>query len=346
MANAELQVLNTIEHVASVEWDELCAGRPFVDHRWLRFVERAQPTLQPRYVLLRRAGRLEGAAVCSIDRQFDNPTLQRRVGWLLRHTPCVRCSVPIASESGLVIRPGADEARLLPVLLSRIRRLAVSERALFTAVGHVLPGAPTWAALQAAGFAELSRWRGTSLSIGWSSFDDYLASRPGDDRREIARMRRRAEREHISVVHRRLLADELPQVWKLVQNVQQRHAARDVYAADVLGHAADVLGEDLHVLEARRSGERVGCAVMLRSGDELLAKWIGLDYERSWNTATYYMLIAESVARAIELGVRHLRLGATAYATKQQFGVLTEERVNAVIMPAPLRLLANVARAA
>ena len=343
MANAELQVLNTIEHVASVEWDELCAGRPFVDHRWLRFVERAQPTLQPRYVLLRRAGRLEGAAVCSIDRQFDNPTLQRRVGWLLRHTPCVRCSVSIASESGLVIRPAADVARVVPALVNGIRRLAVSERALFTTAGHLLLATPTWTALQEAGYTELSRWQNTSLSIGWSSFEEYLASRPSDDRREIARMRRRAEREHIRVEHRRLLADDLPQVWKLVQNVQQRHTARDVYAPDVLGHAVDALGEDLHVLEARRSGELVGCAVMLRSGDELLAKWIGLDYERTWNTATYYMLIAESVARAIELGVRRLRLGATAYATKQQFGVVTEERVNAVLLPRPLRLLARAA---
>src|SRR5262249_15369859 len=162
----------------------------------------------------------------------------------------------IASESGLVIRAGADEAQLMPTLMSGVRRLAVSERALFTTAGHLLPDAPTWAALRAAGYTELSRWQNTSLSIEWSSFEDYLASRPGEDGRDITRMHRRAEREHISVEHRRLVADAGPQLWGLIQNVQRRHAAREVYAADLLHHAADVLGEDVHLLEARRSGER------------------------------------------------------------------------------------------
>ena len=41
-----------------------------------------------------------------------------------------------------------------------------------------------------------------------------------------------------------------------------------------------------------------------------------------------------------------LRLGATAYSTKQQFGVAMQERVNALLLPTPLGRLANVARAA
>jgi predicted N-acyltransferase len=346
MAEADLALLSTIEEIASAEWDALCGTRPFVDHRWLQFVERVLVNRQPRYVVLRRAGQLQAAAVCSVERRFENPTLQRRAGWVLRRLPCVRCGVPIASECGLVFRASGDATRLVPGLLHGVRRLAMREHALFTTVGHVSRTHTTWPLLEAAGCTQLSRWWNTILSIEWSSFEDYLASRPGHDRREISRMRRRAERDSITVDDQPVLPRELPGLWKLVKNVQRRHAAPELYNADVLEHAVRMLGQDVHVLVARRSGDVIGCVVLIRDHDELLAKWVGLDYERTWNTATYYMLLVETVALAIKLGVRRLRLGATAYGTKQQFGVVTEERVNAIVAPAPLRLLANLARAA
>jgi len=172
MADAELAVLSTIEQIAPAEWNALCGGRAFVDHRWLQFVERVMPDYQPRYVVLRSADHVEAAAVCSVEHHFANPTLQRRAGWLLRRLPWVRCGVPIASECGLIFRPGADEARLAPTLLDGVRRLAAREGALFTTVGHLPRGGNIWHSLRTDGCAELSRWSNTALSIEWSSFED------------------------------------------------------------------------------------------------------------------------------------------------------------------------------
>jgi predicted N-acyltransferase len=346
MAEAELAVLSTIEQIAPAEWNALSGGRAFLDHRWLQFVERVVLNYRPRYVVLRSADHLEAAAVCSVEHRFANPTLQQRAGWVLRRLPCVRCSVPIASECGLIFRPGADEARLAPTLLDGVRRLAARERALFTTVRHLPRGSNTWQSLQRAGGAELSRWSNTSLSIEWSSFDDYVANRPGPDRRELARMRRRAEREGITIERPPIATLDLPLLWQLIENVQQRHAATESYVPDLLQRAASVLDGDLHLLVAHQSGQTIGCAALVRSENELLGKWLGLDYARTWNSAAYYMLLAESVALAIALGVRRLRLGASAYTTKQQFGVVPDERVNALLLPAPLRLLANLGRAA
>jgi predicted N-acyltransferase len=159
-------------------------------------------------------------------------------------------------------------------------------------------------------------------------------------------MRRRADRDDISVGHQALSMDLAPRLRQLIQNVLDRHAAAERYAPDLLPQAVRHFGDDLHVLVAKRSGEPVGCAVMLRSGDELLAKWIGLDYRRTWDTATYHLLLVESIALAIQLGVARLRLGATAIGTKRQFGVLNEERLTAIALPAPVRWLVDVARAA
>ena len=77
------------------------------------------------------------------------------------------------------------------------------------------------------------------------------------------------------------------------------------------------------------------------AGVRLLAKWIGLDYGRTWGTDTYRLLLAETVALAIELGVERLWLGATALETKRQFGVTVEERLTAIVLPGPLRWLVD-----
>jgi hypothetical protein len=126
----------------------------------------------------------------------------------------------------------------------------------------------------------------------------------------------------------------------------QRHGALETYAADLLPRAATIFGDDLHVLMAEQSGDCVGCVVAVRSRNDLLAKWLGLDYSRTWDTATYRLLLAETVALAIELGVERLWLGATALETKRQFGVTVEARLNAVVVPSPLRWLVDAAGAA
>jgi predicted N-acyltransferase len=346
MAELDLTVLTSIEEAAPAEWNAVCGSRAFVDHRWLRFTESAVVDYEPRYLLLRRAGQLEAAAVCAVDRRFANPALQQRAGWMLRRLPVVRCGVPIASDCGLVFRPGVDEAQLTPALLGGVRQLAFRERALFTTVGHVPLEASTWQSLRAAGCTPVSQWQNTTLDIAWSSFDDYVAARPGHDRHEMRRMRRRAEREGITIEPATVPPQEFPFLWTLIENVQRRHNADTPYADDLLQRALTVLGSDLHVLLARQSGDVIGCVVLVRSQDELIAKWLGLDYTRTLNTATYFMSLAACVDLAINLGVRRLRLGATAYSTKQQFGVVAEARVNALLLPPPLGRLANLARAA
>ena len=341
MADLTVQVLDSIDQIAPAEWDELRGQRAFADHRWLRFAERSLIGQRPRYLLVRRGERLEAAAVCSVERRFEHRALQRHAGWLLRRFSCIRCAVPVSYQPGILIRPDADEPRLIPAVLGAVRQLARRERALLTTVGHLAPDTATWSALRAAGCRPLSRWMGTTLPISWSSFDAYLASQPKSHRRAITRTRRGAERDGIAVRHRPWVAADAPVLWRLIQNVMLRHGALETYAADLLPRAATIFGDDLHLLVAEQSGEDIGCVVMVRRQNDLLAKWIGLDYGRTWGTDTYRLLIAETVALAIELGVERLWLGATALETKRQFGVTVEERLTAIVLPGPLRWLVD-----
>jgi predicted N-acyltransferase len=325
----EAQIARSIDDVDAAEWDALCPERPFVDHRWLRTIERILPDSERRYVLLRRHGRLDAAAICVLDRRFEHPAAQRHAGWVLRIFPYLRCSVPVSFDDGLL----AADARALPELVAAVRQLARAEHALLTTFEHLGPDARAWPALIAAGCHPLSRWTSTYLPIAWSTRADYLMSRSGPDRREIGRLRRRAERQGITLEYGPLQRADAPLLRRLIANVLARHAAHDPYAPDFLTRAADMLGSHLHVLQARLDGETVGCAVMVHSRTELLGKWIGLEYSRTPNSATYQALMLGTIDLAIELGVQRLRLGATAYSTKEQFGAQPDERLNALALP-------------
>jgi predicted N-acyltransferase len=334
MPEVTVEVVERIDRIAPAEWKALCGDRAFADHRWQRLVEGVLANHEPRYVLLRRGGHLEAAAVCSLERRFEHPAMQRRAGWLLRHFPYLRCGIPIALETGLITHPDANGNRLVPELLAAIRRLAVRERALLTTFGHLTRDNPAWPTLLGGGCRQLSRWWSTGLTITWPSFGDYLASRSTADRKEIGRLRRRADRAGLTVAYGPLQLADAPRVRELIGHVLARHHALDPYAADFLRSAVSIMDRDVQLVQVRdQADEMVGCAVLVRSQGELLAKWAGMDYEKSRNSAAYHAVLIGCVQLAIDLGVHRLRLGATAISTKQQFGAMPEERLNALALP-------------
>jgi len=345
MHELTVEVVRTIDQVDAATWDDLCRGQSFVNHRWLRLAENILSGHEPRYVLVRRQGQLEAAAICSIGRRFGNRALQRRLGWVLRPFGWLRCAVPLSSETGIRVRPGSPRTQPVQVLLGAMRRLMLQERALLSTVDFSTDRG-LWADLQRGGFRQHSHWADQVLPISWPTLDAYVAHLPGPHRREIGRLRRRAEREVIGVEPLRAPESHATRVRALIGEVLQRHGTQDIYVADLVGRGTAILGDDVHVLAARRRGELIGCAVLLRDGDALLAKWIGLDYARSWGTATYQMLMLESIRLAIELGMSRLVLGPTSGAIKRSFGAVPHERFSAmaVMRPVPASLVGRAAR--
>jgi predicted N-acyltransferase len=329
---SKIDVVYSIEQVDQDEWDELCGARPFADHRWLRLTEAVVIDHSPRYILLRQDGRLVAGAVCSLRRRFENELLQRNAGWFLRRYPCLRCAIPVALDPGLVLRSGCDHDGLVSDLLVAIGELAAREHASFGRVDYLPSDDPAWGALDARGYQRLSMWAETSLEICWPSFQDYLIQLPSRKRKQIMRMQRRAEQEGIVVERLQPSTTTAPRLAHLVGNVLERHHEHERHVPDLFVKAEAILGDDLVVLAACQENQIIGCAALLRSGDEVTAKWLGLDYSRTRDTGTYHRLLVECVAQAIDLGARRLRTGATAYETKQHFGVVTAERYGALTM--------------
>jgi predicted N-acyltransferase len=343
MNHRTFEIARSIAEVSEAEWNELAmrSGRRFAEHRWLRLAEVILRDYEPRYALVRGEGQLQAAAVCAIGRRFGHRALQRRLGWALRLSPWLRCSLPLASEPGLL-----GDVASVSDLMQGLRRLGLGERALLVTCANLPVGDARLPALERMGFMPHSRWSDLSLRIEWSSVEQYVAALPGPDRREVGRLRRRAEREGITVERLANPLEHAERIRQLIANVSQHHGTRDVYVADLLPQAVAISGDAVQVLAARRDDEIIGCAITLRDRKYMIGKWIGLDYAQTWGTCTYQLLLFESVRLAIELKVDCLGLGATAGGTKRQFGAAADERVNSLAMlaPVPVGLVGAAAR--
>jgi predicted N-acyltransferase len=346
MTRVAIDVAHRSDDIEAAEWDDLCGEHPFVRHRWLRLAEGLLTEHEPRYVLARRDGRLDAAAILSIGRRFKHQTLQRRLGWALRLFPLMRCGAPLSASPGLLLGPRHGSFELVPSIVAAIRGQAVSHHALFLTYGQSSPDDPRWSALAAGGFHQYGRQSEMYLPISWPSTSAYLASMSGSDRRKISKLQRRAEREGILVER-----DESPQrhaarLRELIGNVLLYHGTRDSYARDFVERGQAVCGDSFQVLTAWRAGEIIGCAIALREGDSMTARWIGLDYARSWGTSAYRLLMFRIIELAIEEGVRSLSLGPTASATKEDFGALAREQFSAlaVLAPIPATLVESAAQ--
>jgi predicted N-acyltransferase len=204
-----------------------------------------------------------------------------------------------------------------------------------------------WACLPRGSFGPHGRWTDFTLNLAADSVDEYLASLPGTNRRKIGTLLRRGEREGIAA--ERLQPDRhAARVRSLIHDLLDHHGTFDSYVPDLVSRAAAYLGGDLHIVGATRDGEVIACAIVLRDGDTVYPKWVGLDYERTWGTAAYLVLTFEVIRLAIELGVRIVRFGPTAETAKRGFGAVPRERSSAVsvIGPLPPRLVSAAARLA
>jgi predicted N-acyltransferase len=227
-----------------------------------------------------------------------------------------------------------------------MRRLMLRERAPFLMVGDLSADQPLWQDLKRAGFREHSQWTDFSLQVDWASSSEYMASLPRDHRRKLGRVERQAERQGIWIERLQNVEQHESRLRALVAEVLEHHGTHDAYVADLLSRASTILADDLHVVAALQAGEVIGCTILLQDRDAMIAKWIGLDYARTWGTATYRRLVLECVRLAIELGVRRLGLGPTAGQVKREFGAFEHERRSAitVIGRVPTSLVGALAR--
>lgn len=324
-----VELVSTIDAVAPSEWDALAGDRPFAEHRWLRLAESVIADYRPRYLLIRKAGRLVAAAMGALENRLQNPALDTRFGWLVRRTPFFLVSVPLTSTCGLL---AADEAELAG-LLQDVRAVTRKQRFRFSIIDHLTLEHPALDAQR--GYCQLAWLPDVHVDLRWTSFEEYLTDLPRKKRHEIRRTQRHSEREGIVVSPLEPTPSLAPTLDKLVANLVRRHGGTRRFQPDLFGRAAAVLGPDLTLLGAHLDGRLVGCVSLLRCGDVIDVRWIGRDYERSEGTFVYPALLTACVRTAIGTDAKRLHFGAAAYDTKKHYGVTLEPRTRLFSARAP-----------
>lgn len=338
------EIFESVDSLDRSEWDRLVEGHPFAEWRWLQVTEKVLLGHQPRYVLVRQAGELVAGAVCSLQDRFQSRLLQATLGWLPRRLPVLRCGVPISYNPGLFLSREKDASALWPALLGGIQQLLRRENASFHTFDYLSPQDLAWAFLQGNGYHRIQHLTETNLDICWASMEEYVSKLPKKKRSEYVRVHGHLERQGISIAETDPHSEDKTVLYQLVVNVFRRHGEPVLYDEDLFLRVVALLGDDFKLVVARQNGEILGCVALVRSGNEWMAKWAGLNYERTLNTGTYYGLLAECVRQAIHTGGKRLRLGATAYQTKQHFCVVAEERIGALaVRGRPLHWLAGKA---
>jgi predicted N-acyltransferase len=324
------EIIEDINQVEPGEWNRLTRNRPFATWRWLQVTEAVLTDHQPRYVLLRCDGSLQAGAVCSIQNRFQSRMLQSTLGWLPYRFPILRCGVPISYDMGVFFSDQQPADLLLSELLHSLQSLLQKERAAFHSFDYLSPEDPVWFSLKARGYHQVEHLTETNLDIHWVTFEEYLSKLAKKKHKEYVRIRGRLEREGIAIKVTDFLTENKTVLQQLVNNVFHHHGEPALYHTDLFSRANALMGEDFKLIVAHQHGECIGCIALLRSGNEWSIKWPGLNYERTLDTGTYYGLLAECIRQTIQAGGRRLRMGATAYQTKQHFGVTVDERIGAM----------------
>ena len=336
MSALEVAVRTRIADVDPMAWDACVAGHRFASHRWMRLTEDVATAFAPRYVLATRGTVLAGAAVCALDR-LGNPAGYRRSPLVLRVArllrcvlPTVACELPIPFLPGLVVaRDGAcgEDERVVATLLQAIEALAAGAHAPSVRVAHVDADQQRLLdALGAAGFRPHAGLPNMCLDLAWPTVASWEAWLPHKKRSELRRVRRRAAEAGLVVGPGEPQDDGDPALRRMIRAVTLRHGPLDPWADDLLPRVRSRLGDDLVLLIARAGGRPVGCLALLRSQDEMLLKWPGLDHAAARDTFAYRSLLAAAVEQAIARDAKRLWLGPTAYELKRDLGATPAPR--------------------
>ena len=330
-----VQIDSSIEQVDRVAWDSLCGKRPFATTHWLQLLEKTVAAYQPSYLQLWQGERLVAGAICQPQRHFHlsaylkNRSLQKLAAKILAVRPPFTCALPLFLRDGLLVHPAVETAVWLPLLLGEIEKISRRRWAPFTYLGNLTPHHSVIAKQNA--YTVIPILQDSYINVNWESYDAYLRHLTAKRRKNVIVATERAEKAGVVVQEADYSETLIPKMEALIRSVATEHDNAFLYCPNFLHHAsAHLNSEDYRVLIACVQDELIGCVTLLRSGDEIAAKWSGLDYARTRETHAYHYLAINVVKKAIELGARRLDIGPTTYVLKRQLGAQLEDRFAAL----------------
>ena len=313
-----------ISEIGEVPWNALAAGRPFQRYAWYRFGETVMGTdSYPTYVLLKQDGQLcSGASFWRVPNEpipFEGRIIYRALESFLRRWPLIICRSPFSGTPGLIIPPESSREDSLKEITRLGRRLRREEKAsllifdsLDAKTARTWPGAISYS-------YEIP---GMILNTKANSFDEYIASLPNKEGRNIRHDLRRIEDQGISVTRHRTLSDEdCSAAERLYHMVEKRKGPeRSPWVSPMLANIQLVNGTWLAAHNA--AGELVGCVTEFEDNGMQMLTHLGLSETTQY---VYFALLYESIRLGMERRLHSYYWGAGTYAVKKRLGFVPIE---------------------
>ncbi|MCA9954907.1 MAG: GNAT family N-acetyltransferase [Anaerolineales bacterium] len=323
------ELFETIAAIDPDQWDQLVAGRPFANWRWLRATETLLGDSKSRYVILSQDGVYQAGAVCLIQNRFHSRLLQSAMGWLPRFFPYVRCDMSLAIRSGLFFADATQFDRVIPALLTAVKTLAQSENALFYSFDHLLATDAAWPYLQALNLHRIAHFSEASLDVHWATLETYLESLAEPECQELKRVQAVLRQQNIVLETAVPLNEDLATLQNLVSDLASSQKKPYRLPQDLFSTTHRLLGDDFQLIVARQDGRTIGCVILLRDDQEWLVRWPGVSVTHPLQAEIYTALLVACVQQVILAGGQRLYLGVTAPQMQKQLGATLEKRFGA-----------------
>lgn len=320
---AEVQVCSEIEAISQEDWDA-CAGtdNPFQRYAFLHALEAsgsatAKHGWQPQHLAVLDAGKVIGVAPVYLKMHsygeyvFDFSWAKAYAGSRRSYYPKLQCCVPFTPVTGsrLLVRAGADEARVRTVLLAAM--LELTDR-------HELSSAHiTFLDESEAAFGEplgLLRRRGIQYhweNRGYGCFDDFLGDLTSRKRKAVKRERRTAAEAPVEI--RTLRGDAITsELWdrffEFYLGTIDRKWSSAYLTRDFFQLIGQTMPDNIALIMAFEGDEPVAGALNLVGEDTLYGRYWGCSqrYKDLHFECCYY----KAIEFAIDNGLKRIEAGA------------------------------------
>jgi hypothetical protein len=319
--NIDAIVVQSVAEVDPEAWDVAGTDYPFSSYQWYAFCEKIMPDCSPAHILLFRDKCTFARGSFWLMRKDVLPIaslLNRKAGeWLMQRKPLLVCRSPIANVSGLAL-PLRGRREAFAALSEVAEAHAGKFSGSFVLYDYLNTQEVKLEHLpRRYSYAEVVE-PGTALNLRWNSFEDFLSTLSKQAWKDYRRHSNQAAKLGIRISSH-LSVDDIPEAVDLIRRVERFHGtAHNPWTEEILTHMYMVSGT---WLEARQNDRLVGCGLLLRDGNHLVATLMGLDYDTKY---AYFPFIYTAIQIAIEQGVQVFHAGSGAYEMKQRLGFVLE----------------------
>ncbi len=335
----KIEQYDSLSRIDATEWDRLAEDDVLYGHAWLSIVESCPlENAEFFYLLVREEGKLLGAAACRLHLSNDSASLDTalygRVSGLARAVglgaaPAIVVGSRFGFSPPFLLDPALSENRAEEVADVLIRRLVErADRSKATVMLRNSVRKAVVCSLSRSGFLATPEMPTTYIDIRWNTFAEFIGDLKKVHPATVKGIRHqigRAKRDGI-VIERitdpALVSPEICEV--LEQHHRRLNGVPLPFSRVLLTETLRRFGDDAEFIIARDGSRVLGALFGLRKGGVFHALVVGTATEKARATNTYFLMLNQLMARAIESADKRFYYGRLVYAVKMRRGCSIE----------------------